>query len=80
LADIRATVEERLTKLDDAALLEPEKVHPWAGETRMGKMLYVLRHGQHHLGEMSAELSRRGIKGAIWEKEKAARLGISPWW
>lgn len=80
LADVRAIVEKRFAKLDDAALLEPESVHPWAGQTRMGKMLYVLRHSQHHLGEKNAELSRRGIKGAIWEKEKAAKLGISPWW
>jgi hypothetical protein len=46
----------------------------------MGKMLYVLRHSKHHLGEVNAELSRRGIKAAIWEKEKATHLGLSPWW
>ena len=80
LADVRVIVGERLAHLDDAALLEPEKVHPWSGQTRMGKMLYVLRHSQHHLGEVNAELSRRGIKAAIWEKEKAAKLGLSPWW
>ena len=28
----------------------------------MGKLLYVLRHSQQHLGEVNAELSRRGIK------------------
>ncbi len=54
-------------------LLEPEKLHPWTGQTRMCKMLYVLRHTQHHLGEVTAELSRRGIKAAAWEKEKAAK-------
>lgn len=73
-ANVRATVEERLAKFDDAALLEPEKPHPWAGQTRMCKILYVLRHTQHHLGEVNAELSRRGIKAATWEKEKAAKL------
>ena len=46
-------------------------MHPWTGQTRMDKMLYVLRHSQHHLEEINAELSRRGIKAAIWEKEKA---------
>jgi tricorn protease-like protein len=66
LVDIRATVEERLTKLDDAALLEPEKMHPWTGQTRMGKTFYMLRHIQHHLGEVNAELCRRGIKGPRW--------------
>ena len=73
LTAVRAAVEERLAKLDDAALLEPEKPHPWAGQTRMCKMLYVLRHTQHHLGEVTAELSRRGIRVAAWEKEKAAK-------
>jgi hypothetical protein len=62
LAEVRAAVGEKLAKLDDAALLEPEKVHPWTGQTRMGKLLYVLRHSQQHLGEVNAELSRRGIK------------------
>jgi hypothetical protein len=74
LTNVGVSVEERLAKFDDAALLEPEKPHPWAGQTRMCKMLYVLRHTQHHLGEVTAELSRRGIKAATWEKEKAARL------
>lgn len=67
LADIRATVEARLTKLDDAALLEPEKAHPWTGQTRLGKLLYNLRHIQHHLGEVNAELIRRGIQGVGWK-------------
>lgn len=61
LAAMRATVEERFSRFDDAALLEPEQMHTWTGQTRLGKMLYVLRHSQHHLGEMNAELSRRGI-------------------
>lgn len=67
LADIRATVEARLAKLDDAALLEPEQAHPWSGQTRVGKWLYNLRHIQHHLGEVNAELIRRGIRGVDWQ-------------
>jgi hypothetical protein len=67
LADIRATVEARLAKLDDAALLEPEQAHPWIGQTRVGKWLYNLRHVQHHLGEVNAELIRQGIKGVGWK-------------
>lgn len=74
LTDTRAAVKERLAKLDDAALLELEKLCAWTGRTRMCKMLYVIRHTQHHLGEVNAELSRRGIKAATWEKEKAAKL------
>jgi hypothetical protein len=62
LAEMRETVEQLLAKLDDASLLEPETVHPWTGQTRMGKMIYELRHIQHHLGEISGELKRRGFK------------------
>jgi uncharacterized damage-inducible protein DinB len=80
LAEIRTNVEEKFSKLDDSALLEIEQVHPWTGETRMGKLLYILRHSQHHLGEVNAEMSRRGIKAATWEKEKAIKLDLSPWW
>jgi hypothetical protein len=67
LADIRSTVEQRLAELDDAALLEPETAHPWTGPTRLGKLIYNLRHIQHHLGEVNAELIRRGIKGVGWK-------------
>ena len=67
LADIKATVAARFARLDDAALLEPEQVHPWAGQPRVGKLLYNLRHIQHHLGEVNAELIRRGIKGVDWK-------------
>ena len=63
LAEMRVIVDGILTRFDDTALFEPETVHPWTGQTRLGKMLYELRHIQHHLGMVDAELSRRGIKG-----------------
>ncbi len=33
----------------------------------MSKMLFSLRHTQHHLGEINAELIRRGIEGVKWQ-------------
>jgi hypothetical protein len=60
---MRAIVDRILASFDDAALFDPEAVHPWTGQTRLGKMLYELRHIQHHLGMLDAALSRRGIKG-----------------
>jgi hypothetical protein len=60
---MREIVDRLLAKLDDAALLESETVHPWTGQIRLGKILYELRHIQHHLGMVDAELSRRGITG-----------------
>jgi hypothetical protein len=62
------TVDSLLAQLDDAALLESESVHPWTGPTRLGKLIYDLRHLQHHLGAISAELKRRGIQPfARWD-------------
>lgn len=58
-------------------MLKPETAHPWAGPTRLDKMLYVLQHSQHHLGAVEAELSRRGNQATTWGKEKAARLEIA---
>jgi hypothetical protein len=76
LAQVRTAVAGKLEALDDAALLQAESVHLWAGATRLGKLLYVLRHSQHHLGEVNAELCRRGISAASWEAEKRARSEI----
>ncbi len=66
LAIFRFTVEARLSQFTDEALLEPEQVHPWTGRTRMSKILFTLRHTQHHLGEINSELIRRGIEGVKW--------------
>ena len=66
LAIFKSTVEARLSQLTDEDLLEPEKAHPWTGQTRMSKMLFSLRHTQHHLGEVNAELISRGIDGVRW--------------
>ena len=62
LAEMRERVTQSLNRLDDAALLKPESVHPWTGDIRLGKLLYELRHTQHHLGAISEELKRQGIK------------------
>jgi len=62
LAEVREMVAERFARFDDAALLAPETAHPWTGETRLAKLLYELRHSQHHVGEVNAEMKRRGIR------------------
>ena len=67
LAVFKSTVESRLSRLTDEALLAPEQIHPWTGQTRLSKILFSLRHTQHHLGEINAELIRRGMKGIKWQ-------------
>jgi hypothetical protein len=78
LNETRGILEDRFSGLDAESLLEPEEVHPWSGQTQMDKMLYVLRHTQHHLGAVEAEMCRRGLRAAIWEKEKAKEQGKEP--
>lgn len=68
LAEMRKRVAASLSRLDDAALLEPESVQPWTGAIRLGKLLYELRHIQHHLGAISTELKRAGVQPfARWD-------------
>jgi len=67
LNDIQSLVESRLQKLNDDDLQEKEKIAPWAGDSVIEKMIYWLRHFQHHLGEVHAELRRRDIPRAKWK-------------
>lgn len=40
---------------------------PWTGKTALGQALYHLRHLQHHLAELNAELRRRGLPTVEWQ-------------
>ncbi len=66
LAEVRTIVCDRLAALNDDALLAAETLFPWTGPTLLDRMLYLLRHCQHHLGVLNAELRRRDIKRARW--------------
>lgn len=66
LDEIQELVQARFAQMDDDALTASETVAPWTGQTAMGKVLYWLRHFQHHLGELHSELRRRDIKRARW--------------
>jgi uncharacterized damage-inducible protein DinB len=63
---MQATVAARLAAVDDEMLCAPETLMPWTGATLADRTLYWLRHFQHHLGELHAELRRRGIERAGW--------------
>ena len=45
---------------------QSEMLFPWTGSTLHGKLLYLLRHIQHHTAEMSLELKRRGYSSPDW--------------
>jgi uncharacterized damage-inducible protein DinB len=66
LGEIEKIVNGRLAKPADKDLYVNEKQSPWTGKTLASKLMYLLRHTQHHLGELHAELRHRGIERAKW--------------
>ncbi len=46
--------EEWLTEID---YLSSNETFPWAGETKLGVVLFLLRHSLYHLGELSSLLN-----------------------
>jgi hypothetical protein len=43
-----------------------ETLHPYTGETLLGRAMYIIRHCESHLAELSLELRRRGLLGPEW--------------
>jgi uncharacterized damage-inducible protein DinB len=66
LSEFEEVMMSRFAALTDEDLWKKETQSPWTGKTLAGKLLYLLRHSQHHVGEMHAELRHRGIKRARW--------------
>ena len=65
--DVQAKLEAWLSALADQGLQAPETVCHWTGTCILGRALYLLRHNQHHLGEIHAELRRRDLPRAKWK-------------
>lgn len=63
LAEVEEKLELWLAKVD---LLAPEAAYPWTGGRVIGRAMYVLRHTQHHLSELSLEPTRRGYPAPEW--------------
>ena len=63
---MKAEVATWLATLDDAALLKETSPGDWRGNCLLDLAMYLLRHSQHHLGELNAELRRRGIERPKW--------------
>jgi hypothetical protein len=66
LDEVQAQVEAWLRGLSDADLLLPGQAFPWTGRCVLDRAIYVLRHTHQHIGEMNAELRRRGCPRAQW--------------
>ena len=59
---IREHLESWLPQHSDDAYLQPTGDNGLKGECLLDEMLYILRHSQHHLGEMAVGLRSIGIE------------------
>ncbi|MDF1514061.1 MAG: hypothetical protein P1S60_09650 [Anaerolineae bacterium] len=48
-------------------LIQPETVYHWTGSILLSRLLYVIRHIQHHTAEMNLELKKRGYPLIDWK-------------
>jgi len=61
-------VERQLASfLAQAQWEAPEELFRWTGSTVLSRAGYILRHTQHHVGELCRELHRRGHKAPDWQ-------------
>jgi uncharacterized damage-inducible protein DinB len=63
---VQPMVREWLTTCSDEAFLSSETEFDWTGGTRLDRAIYSLRHSQHHLGQINAELRRKGLPRGEW--------------
>ena len=50
----------------DEEITSRQEVFRWTGGTLLSRALYVMMHCRQHLGEINAELRRRGLKRVKW--------------
>lgn len=67
LDEVQAQAEAWLRGMKDSDLLSPNPPFAWAGRrSALERALGQLRHTQHHLGQLNAELRRRNLPSAEW--------------
>ncbi len=64
---MQTQAEKWLTETGDDGLLQEEELYPHTGQRTLDRALYLLRHNQHHLGEMLAEVRHRGSYKDVWQ-------------
>lgn len=57
---------EFLRSLDDDDLAAPFQLYTWSSKTRLGHLIYALRHTMHHQGELAALQVFFGVEGDSW--------------
>jgi hypothetical protein len=72
--DILVCIDELKLKteawLSDLDFHSENRSFPWAGKTKLGVVIFLLRHTLYHIGELSALLneSRKGVAEDNWVK------------
>ena len=64
--EVMDKVKTWLDGLDDPIMLSQETEFSWTGSTVLGRVLYLVIHYRQHLGEINAELRRRGLPRIKW--------------
>jgi hypothetical protein len=64
--DVERMARHLLAGLTDEDLLRPETIHPWTGKTLQGKLLYLIRHTQQHIGDLNRVLRLNGCEALEW--------------
>lgn len=64
LSEVEVKLRDYFTKSDLSAA---EQIYPYTGKTVLERCLYVLRHTQHHIGQLNAALLSAGRNAAGWK-------------
>ena len=66
LEDMEKSANGWLDSLGDEGLLSTNEGFEWTGSKKIGRAVYLMRHTQNHIGELNAELRRRGLNRGKW--------------
>jgi hypothetical protein len=64
--DVEQLVHRVLGGKADQDLATAETIHPWTGKTYLGKLLYLMRHTQQHIGDINRVLRFNGCEAMEW--------------
>jgi len=66
IAEVEAKAAAWIADLGQDGLLEPDAVFHKEGMSHLDRALYVLRHTQHHIGEIASVFRLRAIPRPAW--------------
>jgi hypothetical protein len=64
--DVEQLLHRMLDGKTEADLAASEILHPWTGKTYLGKLLYLMRHTQQHIGDINRVLRFNGCDALEW--------------